>query len=239
MKRSFRHLATVPFLLLASILTASTALADQIFLPERVFAPVGFDTNDNSEVVLYGHFPDSCYTAGLAKVEVRGRDILVRNYALHWQSGTCLKALVPWTTTVNLGALASGNYTVRVQDSEGRMQRFTEINILPSLTRRADDFPYAYVNGAIVNRTKDGVSLVMSGTFSLTCMEIAETRLRETNGVLVVLPILRLRSDVPCGHPFAPIPFTRQMSIRENSGNAVLIHIRSMNGQSLNQVMDF
>lgn len=225
--------------LFVSAITVNSARAEHIQLPERVFAPVGFDNNDNASVVLYGHFPDTCYHAGPARFTIRGNEIRIRNLGLHQGAGSCLKAPVPWATTVNFGPLSPGKYSVLLEGPDAQMTHFVNLIVHPSLSRNGDNYEYAYVNGAIMNRSTRGATLTMSGTFSLTCMEIAEVRVKETNGVIVVLPIIRLRKDMTCGYPFAPIPFTKRLKIFPKTDAPTLIHIRSMNGQALNQVFDY
>lgn len=239
MKEIISNFVRVSFCLIVSALAAGSVKADQAQLPERVFAPMGFDSNDNAEVVLYGHFPDTCYQAGPAPFEIRGREIRIHNVVLHSDSGSCMKTPVPWATTVNLGALSPGTYSVILEEMDGSTRYFVDLLIARSLSRRIDDYPYAYVNGAILNRTSRGVTLSVSGTFSVTCMEIAEMRVKETNGVIVILPIVRLRKDIPCGHPFVPIPFIERLVLHPKTNAPALVHIRSMNGQALNQVLDF
>lgn len=225
-------------LLLSTIAAVPSAFAGHIQLPERAFAPVGFDANDDAQVVLYGHFPDSCYQAGPADATIRGREIRIRNLAHRSNSTGCLKAPIPWTTTVHLGALSPGRYRVSLDSASGKPIEYTELEIYPSLTNHADDYLYAYVNGAIVNQAKRPPVLTISGSFNLTCMEIAKIRVRETAGTIVVQPIVRLRKDEVCGHPFAPIPFTANVTLEPKSHDATLIHIRSVNGQALNQVIE-
>lgn len=229
---------TALFAALIALSAAPSAFADHLQLPERVFAPIGFDSNDDAQVVLYGHFPDSCYQAGPATAVVRGREIRVRNLASRSDSPGCVTATVPWTTTVHLGSLAEGRYRVFVESSGGRAIEYAQLEVFHAITSRADDYLYAYVNGAIVNQAKRPPVLTISGSFNLTCMEIAKIRVRENSGTIVVQPIVRLRKDEVCAHPFAPIPFTASVTLQPRTREATLIHIRSMNGQALNQVIE-
>ncbi len=217
---------------------ATSAHAEYLQLPERVFAPVGFDTNDNSQVVLYGHFPDTCFQAGPAEALINGHDITIRNRAHRTERETCVKAPVPWTTVVHLGSLEMGTYRISVEAPNGRAIPYANLEVFPNRSKQADDLPYAYVNGAIVNRTGLSPVLTISGSFNLTCMEMADVLVRETAGTIVILPVVRLRKDEVCGHPFVPIPFTKSIVLHPKTNKATLIHIRSVNGQALNQVIE-
>lgn len=226
------------FLLASAVLGGGVARAEQIELPEHVFAPVGFDDNDSSQVVLFGHFPDSCYQAGPVRVTIQGERIMLRNVSYHQSTGPCLMVVVPWTTPVNLGILPAGHYTLSVESPDGSMRSFGGLEVFTASTHQRDDFTYAYVNGAIVSRDQPLPVLTISGAYSLTCMELAEVRVGEKNGVIVVMPIVRLREGEPCGYPFAPIPFTTRITLDPKTPDHTLVHIRSMNGQALNLVID-
>ena len=50
-------------------------------LPENVFSPMGFDDNDNAQIVLYGNLPDTCHKAGSVRyrVDKQRKTIFIRN----------------------------------------------------------------------------------------------------------------------------------------------------------------
>lgn len=223
--------------LIISFLFSMSASASQVFLPEHVFAPVGFDDNDNAQVILYGNFPDTCYQAGPAEATIYGDEIHIRNVATRWDSGVCDRAPVPWITTVNLGALNRGTYSIYVENPRGGFTPFVDLVVSASLTGRMDDFRYAYVKSTFVSESTRFPTLTINGAFNLTCMEIAEVRTSESSDAIVVQPIVRLRTDVPCGHPYAPIPFSYRVKLRPRTDRLTLVHVRSVNGQAINQVI--
>src|SRR5690606_17044612 len=83
---------------------------------EAFFVPLGYDDNDNVEVVVHGRFPNTCYKVGPANatVDVAARTVEVEATAFHYQAAGCALVLVPFTQTVALGLLPEGTYTVSI-----------------------------------------------------------------------------------------------------------------------------
>jgi hypothetical protein len=208
-------------------------------LPERVFAPLGFDDNDNSQVVLYGYFPDSCYQAGPATASVEGMEIRITNLASRKDSGDCVRASNPWATTVDIGVLPPGTYKVSVMIEPDRFIQYAQLIVSSAVSSRQDDFLYAHVDGAIVEHVRPDADpiLTIAGSFSMTCMEIQRIETHRSRDVIVVLPIVKLNRLKPCGYPFVPIPFTERLQLHPKTSEPTLIHIRSVNGQSVNRVI--
>ncbi len=215
-------------------------IVEHVQMPEKVFSPVGFDNNDNSQVVLFGHFPHNCYKAGPATYTVVGNEILVKNTSTENTAiDPCIKAPVPWTTTLNLGMLAPGKYSVKIADDTGKWVPYTDLSVSTALTERTDDYNYSYVEGAIIDRSGGTPVLAITGTFSLTCMQLGAVEVRESAGVIAVLPTVQIWESSTCGYPFLPIPYTKRVQLPSYLKGPTLIHIRSMNGQALNQVVEF
>lgn len=222
---------------------SSTARAEEfIQLPEKVFVPAGFDDNDHAEIVLYGHFPDSCYRAGEAAAKFTNGHIVVTNFAYRDEGPNCLKVLVPWTTTVSVGVLRTGTYPIDVQAPNREPIPFGRLGIEPAQNRSIDDYPYAYVNGVLarVGNDRGDVVVTLSGSFGLTCMVLREIKIdREKRDVITILPVVALDRSKACGHPFAPIPFRKTFRVAGPlESRSTLLHVRSMNGQALNQVIE-
>lgn len=215
-----------------------SAQAEQIRAPEVVFAPNGFDDNDNIEVVLHGHFPDSCYQAGEAKVSLNGQEIKITNLARRIDSKICTDAIIPWSTTVRLGVLKAGIYSITADLPNGQKKHFANLPVAVSGTTSADDYQYAYVSGAMLDRTGNQPVLSISGSFDLTCMELGKILIKESPSVITVQPTVRRRPGQVCSHTFAPIPYTKHIPLNPRSKNSKLIHVRSVNGQALNQILE-
>ncbi|MEZ4750957.1 MAG: hypothetical protein R3B54_10145 [Bdellovibrionota bacterium] len=105
------------FTLVLSLIFAVNANADDADKPVlqavasvKAFVPVGFDDNDQSQIVIAGRFPNTCYQVGPYEVKVDDADksITVTQYAYVY-SGVCLRMLVPYTQTVELGCLIKAN----------------------------------------------------------------------------------------------------------------------------------
>src|SRR4051812_23862670 len=92
---------TVPAIF--SLVTANIALASGsaprlVRAPvEKVYAPFGFDDNDNSEVVIHGHFPNTCYKTGpaTALVDSNAKTITIDAQS-YLYGGVCAQMVVPY-----------------------------------------------------------------------------------------------------------------------------------------------
>ena len=82
---------------------------------EKVFVPLGFDDNDNTEVVIYGHFTSTCFKTGPAKATVDYDTMTVTVDAQAYRyTGGCAQVMVPFTQSVKFGQVRAGSYTVVV-----------------------------------------------------------------------------------------------------------------------------
>ncbi len=232
-------------LLMALALTAPTAgfaaIQEVVQIPENVFIPDGFDSNDHTEMVLYGHFPNTCFHAGAATATFSDGKILVKNSAYMETEGNCIKMIVPWMTTVSAGVLPAGNFPVVFQKSGTELMNFGNFPVATSISQSIDDHLYAYVNSAMIRNDSTGTpSVTLSGSFGISCMYIKEVRLeRNKADVVTVLPIVDLDQTKPCAVMFAPIPFESTFKLDSPLKTpATLFHIRSMNGQSVNRVVE-
>src|SRR4051812_31719710 len=83
-------------------------------IPDRVFAPLGFDDNDNIQIVLDGQLADTCYKLGPTHVRIdqATHKILVRQSAFYYSGAWCAEVRIPYVQTVNLGILPAGNYEI-------------------------------------------------------------------------------------------------------------------------------
>jgi hypothetical protein len=237
------HLTSFLFVLaLALPLSAFAGQEEFIQSPEKVFTPVGLDNNDHAEIVLYGHFPNSCYRAGPATVRVEGGSIVIQNRAYRDTSANCIQMSVPWATTIPLGVLPARSYNIFVDAPTGESQLFEHLEVALSASPEIDDYLYAFVNGVMINTDRTNTAtMTLSGSFGVTCMYLKDvTILRNKANVVTVLPIVAFDHTKVCAHPFAPIPFQKTLRIAGPlETRATLFHIRSVNGQALNRVVEY
>lgn len=170
----------------------------------KVFAPIGFDDNDNSEIVVHGEFLNSCYKVGEAKAEVDARRKLITLSvtAYHYKDAVCANMLVPFIQTVKLGVLDPGEYQVVVA---GRPDAQTSpLKVVHTESKNADEFLYAPVEQAtlVQDYFSNQVFLELSGHYPhmlIGCMQIKDVQTEFVSGnVLIVRPTAEIREAGDC-----------------------------------------
>jgi len=226
---------------------ASIAMADDNFVPrlvtapiERVFVPLGFDSNDNVEVVLHGHFPSTCFKLGPAMYTVDEATKTIEIEALSYQyNGGCAQILVPFIQSVSVGLLKEGNYNIVVKDRPHT--RTASLPVTEAVTSQPDDYLYAPVaTVAMVNTLGLKKGIRIEGEFPMLfhgCMVLKDVRLNVTaDDVIVVLPIAEIVHGQTCNQS----SYTHKFStVAEIPGQLLeaeyLIHVRVISGESLNK----
>ena len=220
------------------------------FAVEQIYVPFGFDDNDNSEVIVHGNLPSTCYkfkefqprfsTGPDGKVAV---DIAA--YVLRYKDANCLQMLIPFTAPVKLGLLKAGEYQVKVTSSPDLQAK--PLNVVASKTESADDYLYAPVDSAELKAlpqegAEGNYQLTVKGKFPhmfTGCMIMKEVRTQLQNGnLLVVQPIAETIDDERCAAQSPDMKFSAVSKIKGSIPADVLVHVRSLNGQSFNKQFD-
>jgi hypothetical protein len=210
---------------------------------DQVFSPFGFDDNDNAEVVLHGTFPNTCYKTGPVegRVDTAAGVIFVRAQAYRYRGG-CAQVLVPFTQSVKLGTVPAGTYRVVVEDRPGSTT--TPLTVAQARTPGADDYLYAPVAQVALDKRDDGTYAVrLEGEWPfmfIGCMVMREVRAYLSPGnALVVMPIAELVDD---GEQCAPQAETHRFvftqAVGELAASEYLVHVRVLDGNSLNRFVD-
>jgi len=253
--------ALISFALLGG-LVASSSLASAATLREvrderveisldNVFAPLhGYDDNDPVEVVFHGFLPNACYTVGDTFYEHAddGTTIRLKQYAVRKRNDVCadgatlpphLAMAVPFTHSVAIGTLPAADYTLSFRNEEGRDQTRT-LNVAHAATSLVDSLPYAVVNTlmvpSIVN-AGSSVEVTFSGVLNSSCIDLADqVEVVREKDVIVILPTVSVKSPgIVCTQVLRP--FTKTVNVGALSEGDTLIHVRSMNGKSLNAIV--
>jgi hypothetical protein len=195
-----------------------------------VFVPVGFDDNDEAQIILDGMLPNTCYRLAHTEVEPTEGGFIVRQLARRF-GGMCIPSFVPFWTEVSLGRLTAGEYKIGVVEGPGD----ASLSVAPAPTSSQDDFLYAPVQDLVVERNADGLWVAqISGRIPSSCLNLKETRVLDQGHVLVVLPILE-QADADCqteDRPWAASVVLPQLS----EEGQYLVHVRSMSGKAVNSV---
>jgi len=215
-------------------------------VPSRIFVPQGFDENDNVEVVLDGDLGNTCSKLGPTsfRIDEAQRTVFIRQQAYRYASQYCIETPVSYTQPLSLGVLARGDYRLVIEGSGiGSPAVQAELPVAASSTNGPDDFVYAPVRDVYVDRNALGgkeltknPTLILAGTFNNSCMKLkkVETRVRP-NSVIEVLPIVEISGKI-CGSQMQD--FTAGISLKGVGPGRYLIHVRSLNGRSVNRVED-
>ncbi len=223
--------------------------------PDKMFAPTGFDDNDNAQIVLSGAYPNTCYKAGQvsAEVDTNSHQIRVKNEAYFYDSSWCLFVMVPWMQTVNLGTVPAGEYEVLFEQDEGVAVAPSKLGVSAATHSGADDYLYALVDEVSVEHAEDSRRtgdiktkahddkrhiLTLQGSLPSSCAKLKEVRVvRKNADVFEVLPIIEVAQNVICQPVLRPFRTTVDLG-RDVKGEA-LVHVRSLNGQAVNRVLKF
>lgn len=200
------------------------------------YIPGGFDNNDRAELVVEGMFPSTCYRVGPyeKKIDLTTKELSITQTAYKYK-GMCLMMLVPFSQTVNLGIMKASTYAVK-DGSTGR-----DMGVLPvqlASNSGPDDHFYASIYDAYVG-VVDGNkrAIVLQGELPGDCWAIKEKKVvLDSKNVLAVLPVIEKIRNNNCND--YRMPFMTTVDVPDITPGRYLLHVRSLNGQSVNKLVD-
>ncbi len=204
---------------------------------EALFVPRGFDDNDDVVVSLSGNFPNTCYQLAHAelKTEATSSRILVQQMAFV-TPGPCSRILVPFTNSVHLGRLRAGNYVIQTKDN-GRAEN---LPVSRSTLPTQDDYLYAPITSATVMPYAGKSVAYLEGRITNSCMKMKGIKVTYTGRTIQLLPVMELVKEGddrgPCRAVNLPLRLTKPLE-KLNRGQ-YLLHVRSLNGNSINLVFN-
>lgn len=199
----------------------------------NIFAPVGFDDNDNVEFVVNGALPNTCYKIDDAQVVIEAdRTIRVTQKASRFDAPQCLVFYVPFSTVIHIGRLPHGDY--KIVDTVGGSTKSLHIGVA-SNPMIVDEFLYAPVEQATVQHTEiAGFELTLQGWLPNDCLSLspANVKITKAGNVIEVLPVMTMESRSDC----APtrLPFTVRIRLPVLSDGPYLAHVRGLTGKAIN-----
>jgi hypothetical protein len=238
-------------LLLTPLLTALTVLVTQTsfaatppapvlkseptteaVLFSKIYAPVGFDSNDHVQFVGEGMFSNTCYRPATVTVAVdNAKKIIKVGPVAYKYNGLCLQVILPFDRTVDVGVLSAGTWAVVQLDNK----QIGQIKVAPALTADPDDYLYAPISQAYVHETNGKEELMLNGSFPNSCMTMQDVKFNVSDDVIVVQPIAQMAAG-PCTGP--AVPFTQVVQLGAIKAGRYLLHVRSMNAQAINTMID-
>jgi hypothetical protein len=200
---------------------------------DHVFTPFGFDSNDNTEVIVTGFLPNLCYKAPKSIVSVKDGKISVSVVAIKSQQGLgfCADVIVPFIESINVGVLDKGKYQIAVNEKSS-WEKKSNITISEASSNSIDEAVYANVSE--VTPSEEGSrKVLLKGYNPSDCFELKEIKIVD-NGVdtYSVLPKMK---QVKTFCPKKMIPFTYEFEVPQKlEADKVLLHVRVMDGRSVN-----
>lgn len=198
----------------------------------KIYVPVGFDSNDHVQFVGEGTFMNTCYRPANVTVDVNAATKTIKVGPVAYKyAGLCLQVILPFDRVVDVGVLSAGTW--QVVQSDGKA--IGQIKVAPALTADPDDYLYAPVSQAYVHETNGKEELMLNGNFPNSCMTMKEVKFDVQDEVIVVQPIAQMASGT-CSGP--AVPFTQVVQLGSIKAGRYLLHVRSMNAQAINTMID-
>lgn len=198
------------------------------------YVPMGFDSNDKVQFVIEGRYKDTCSRPAGTRftVNTAAKTIQVTAYEYRY-TGPCLDVLVSHDEVVNLGVVPPGRY--EILQGGGRSLGHLNVNVARKST--PDDFLYAPISQGYIKNVNGRMALTLSGVFTNSCMKLQKIIPNVQSNVVTVQPIaLLLPTATHCIHGKFPFEETTYLDL-PRSGR-YLLHVRSLNGKSINNLFD-
>lgn len=230
---------TLTKLILAAIVSMSFAHAgtpvEKMVPVDHVYAPFGFDSNDSVEIVVTGFLPNLCHKAPASKVEIKGNKVNVEMTSLYYHESNpfCPEMVVPFTKTISLGVMDKGDYEITV-NGESQWEKKEAIKIAESTSNSIDDFSYAYVTYVEKENVGQG-HVVLKGYNPSDCFELEKIDyVHNGRDTYSILPKMKQVREF-C--PMKMVPFEYEFKVPNDiDNNKVLLHVRTMEGNSVNTI---
>lgn len=207
----------------------------------KIYAIDGFDSNDVTEIGVYGYLPSNCYQIGdvSAKTDVAQKSIEVTAKAYYQEAGSCITMMIPFFQVIKLGILPEGDFKIVSSQGTGILSM---LKIKQAILDQTDDYLYAPVQNAELKAEGDDVYLSLKGKFPLLkngCMVFKEVRTSQPNPqTFVVQPISVVLPDDQCGAQSASRVFNFRMKVENSFKGEGILHVRTLNGGSITHLLE-
>lgn len=201
---------------------------------EKVFAPAGFDSNDNVEIVVTGHLPNLCHKSPQASATVEGMTVKVEIKALYYseENPFCPEMVVPFVQKVSLGVMPEGDYRIVVNEKEADSVK-TEMSVSAAAAASVDTHHYAYVE--YIERDLQSRVVELKGYHLSDCFALDKIEsFHNGKDVYSILPIMKKTSGF-CPRKLVPFSYRFKVPV-DLDRREVLLHVRTLNGNSVNAV---
>ena len=204
---------------------------------DEIYAPEGFDANDNSEIIVSGFLPNLCHKSPMVKSEIKNDVINISVSALKYDASNpfCPEMVVPFLQSVKVGILDKGNYKILV-NGKSPYEKKSSIKILESVSNALDD--HIYANVSYVDDAQDGSNHIkLKGYNPSDCLVLEKVEfVSNKSNTLSVLPIMKKVRDF-CPMKMSPFAYDVEVPELLPNKNKVLLHVRGMDGASVNSLL--
>ena len=149
-----------------------------------------------------------------------------------------MRMLVPFTSEFSIGHLTAGDYRLSFTSETSGVQT-RQLNISKNISPGVDSLPYAAVSSADAHDVfngRDTIKVRISGVLNSTCTSIDDkVRILDEGDVFVLLPTIKVKHGILCAQMLTP--FEKEVDLGRTTPGVHLIHVRSMNGKSVNKVV--
>lgn len=197
---------------------------------ENAYAPNGFDSNDNTEIVIEGFLPNICHKHPTTVSRVNGNEIEITVKAFKYEPSNpfCSPMVIPFLQSVSIGVLKAGSYNIFVNRGT-QYETHSQIEIYPARKETVDDFLYAHVE--FIQTIPGTKKVALHGYQPSDCLKFDEvifaSNKRDTYSIM---PKMKQVSQI-C--QFKRTPFYAEWVVPNDiQREKVLLHVRKMDGRS-------
>ncbi len=199
---------------------------------EKVFAPMGFDSNDDVQVVVSGVLPDLCYKSPKASATIEEGLVKVVVEALYEapEGGVCAQLVRPFLEKVSLKVLDAGEYRVQANVDSAQL---IEEKIIVKQAASIDVNDHVYAGVDFVERVPDSRKVILHLNTPSDCYELDRVEeISNEKDSFSVLPIMRKIRE-RC--PIKVTEFKQDYTVPEGlPAEEILLHVRTLQGDSYN-----
>lgn len=229
------------FLVLASLSLYAQSEPIVITSPiDHVFVPMGFDNNDNVEVVVTGKFPNPCYIKNSMYVKVREDKIHIEVTALKKDNpdiAMCAPMEVPFRESITIGNLQGGSYDLIINEGT-RFEHNEKLEVAVSDSQSVDDHLYPIVEYVELGFTGglSGDAFIIARSPS-DCVVFDQVKyISNGKDTISVLPIMKKVTGV-CNNRQKRIEIPIKFKPNAFRSKDVLLFVRSIEGKAVNTII--
>lgn len=222
------------FTLLQFALAEARVLNVQI---DKTIVPNGFDTHERAQFAVFGLLHNSCMQIGptALKINPDTKTIEVQQQAYYLEGVLCEQISLPYYQIVNVGPLSGGSYRILDYSTGQKIGVFfidREIKVLPTSES------YAPLTHFEVVLPRNGAPYaVLMGKDLGDCWNFERVNIKYDDESIVLDPIVRYLQKNNC--TVQNRTFTKNIPLKNGLKGIYLLHVRTLDGIGLNQVIYF